>query len=466
MAQDLQVPDTCMFFVDDSNIWIEHQRFAASGKHTMPKLEDGDHDPRFRIDIGGLVSTLCRGRVQDTSFLYGSRPPPNDTVWNAFQKFRFKTKIYDRSYGKEKEVDGSMTTDMGFEAGELTAAARYGGPLAKLQKAHTVFVAITGDRDMMPAVRRVLSSDIRVELWAWKSGVSTEYLKLQSTESLLTVYPLDDVFDAISFTNFRSTRKVGLHHAKTVVLCEFAGGIHDGVEKLVCDQILRLGRLFYLIPSKTGREMFVEFPRVENIEAMILKTRRLFKGIATVLSWPEFEQQSPGPPTPLGATMNKYAPLQEESESLTDSDDEVDSIDQDQIGLGGQIGQIGQIAWQPTATSPPCGLENPDDCGGWTTVNGDNMGQRHRRAQKHTQRCPNKIRCKKRGQCGFQHSDEEHRLFEANPGQDLTKWKTKMCKYQHCLRGRACGYAHNPAEAWCLRCKCEGHLLSSCRYSV
>jgi hypothetical protein len=47
-----------MIFVDDSNVWIEAQKFAASGNSHMPKLQDSDRDPRLRIDIGKLVKTL------------------------------------------------------------------------------------------------------------------------------------------------------------------------------------------------------------------------------------------------------------------------------------------------------------------------------------------------------------------------------------------------------------------------
>lgn len=36
------------------------------------------------------------------------------------------------------------------------------------------FVAITGDRDMLPPVKKVLESNISVELWAWDSGLSTD----------------------------------------------------------------------------------------------------------------------------------------------------------------------------------------------------------------------------------------------------------------------------------------------------
>lgn len=105
---------TCMFFVDDSNIWIETQKFAASGNNQIPKLTDGDHDPRLRVNVGRLIHTLRDGRKQGPSFLYGSWPPPNDPVWKV-EQFKFQTKVYNRAHGgKEKEVDNSMTNSPEF----------------------------------------------------------------------------------------------------------------------------------------------------------------------------------------------------------------------------------------------------------------------------------------------------------------------------------------------------------------
>ncbi|KAJ9612440.1 hypothetical protein H2200_004037 [Cladophialophora chaetospira] len=278
--------ETCMFFVDDSNIWIEAQKFAASGNSHMPKLTDSDRDPRLRIDVGKLIDVPRNGRSQGPSFLYGSRPPPNDTVWKAFEKFRFNTKIYDRARGKEKEVDNSMATDLSSKATELKIRAEYDLGY-KQHKANTTFVAITGDRDILPPIKQVLNCNIRVELWAWQSGISTEYLKLKSNDGLFSVHYLDWIFAKVSFTNFRSTRQSKtkqIDPSHTIVLCEFADQGSDSLEPSVQEQLLQLERLFYTTLSKTETEMFVEFPKVKNIEAMVVKARELFKEMLTVLS--------------------------------------------------------------------------------------------------------------------------------------------------------------------------------------
>lgn len=126
---------TCMILVDDSNVWIEAQKFAASGNSHMPKLQDSDRDPRLRVDIGKLVKRLrCQHRTQGPSFLYGSRPPPNDSVWEAFKRNKFETNIYDCDHGgEEKEVDNSTSVGMTRSATELRVEAKYNLKAANLR---------------------------------------------------------------------------------------------------------------------------------------------------------------------------------------------------------------------------------------------------------------------------------------------------------------------------------------------
>ncbi|KAK4141934.1 uncharacterized protein C8A04DRAFT_30485 [Dichotomopilus funicola] len=134
-----------------------------------------------------FTSRLRRNRTQGPSFLYGSRPPPNDSVWKAFEKNKFETNIYDRAHGgKEKEVDNSMSVDMATKATDLRIRAEVmADPEATEKKDNTTFVAITGDRDMMPAVKRVLECGIRVELARFFNKDPTEAVKTVNMYKLL-----------------------------------------------------------------------------------------------------------------------------------------------------------------------------------------------------------------------------------------------------------------------------------------
>lgn len=455
-----------MFFVDDSNIWIEAQKFAASGNSHMPKLTDSDRDPRLRIDIGKLIDTLRNDRSQGPSFLYGSRPPPNDSVWKAFEKFKFQTKIYDRAHGKEKEVDNSMATDLSSKATELSIRAEY-DLRYKEQKANTTFVAITGDRDMLPPIKKVLESDIRVELWAWESGISAEYLKLKHDKALLSVHFMNWIFDKISFTNFCSTRQSKakqIDPGQSIVLCEFADPGGHNLESSVHEQLLQLGRLFYTTLSKTGAEVFVEFPKVRNIEAMVLEARGLFKEMLTVLSWPEYASRFNEDFPAMVETINMYAPLEDDNGQY--STDVTAKEEHEPV----------ERKAKPSSTAEPVGghgeneeiqgLTDPDDNDGWQTVARSDLRRDHRRGIRQTQQCSDRVRCKKRGECGYRHSDEERDLFRDYPDLDFQKWKTKKCNRAYCPYGygKRCPFAHAQDEAWCLRCRHEGHYTEECRY--
>ncbi|KAM5381124.1 hypothetical protein ACJZ2D_003040 [Fusarium nematophilum] len=397
--------ETCMFFVDDSNIWIEAQKFSASGNSHMPKLTGRDRDPRLRINIGKLVSTLSGHRNQGPSFLYGSRPPPNDSVWNAFKNHQFKTSIFDRNKhdNKEKEVDNAMAT-----------------------------------------------------------GIATAYLALDSSEPGLSVQYLDSVFDKIYFTNFLSTRKTGMvQPSQTIVLCEFAeAGEYKKLELSVGRQLVRLGHLFYITRTKAETEMFVEFPDIQGasgLDSILLKVREMFKGTLTVRSWPE-SRFSKEPPTMLEFS-NMYAPLKDDGSTAKEERQPVDRKAKPSSTTEPEGGH-GEIEATQSLNDP-----DPDgDNDGWTPVTRSNPTKGHHRAIRREQPCPHGIRCEKRGECGYVHTDEERRLFQGKPRQNFRLWKTAMCNKPYCRDGKRCAFAHSQDEAWCLRCHVEGHFIDECQH--
>ena len=67
-----------------------------------------------------------------------------------------------------------MAACMTWEASDLKSAYKYGADLPY----DVMFVIVTGDRDMKPAVTRVLDAGIHVELWAWKKAISVVYKQI------------------------------------------------------------------------------------------------------------------------------------------------------------------------------------------------------------------------------------------------------------------------------------------------
>ncbi|KAK3291974.1 uncharacterized protein B0H64DRAFT_408550 [Chaetomium fimeti] len=473
--------ETCMIFVDDSNVWIEAQKFAASGNSHMPKLQDSDRDPRLRIDIGKLVGRLLRNRTQGGSFLYGSRPPPNDSVWKAFEKKKFETSIYDRAYnGKEKGVDNAMSVEMTDKATELRVEAKYTAQTAA-EKDKTTFVVITGDRDMMPAVERVLKCKIRVELWGWRSGISQAYLDLAATDGLLSVYLLDSIFEDICFTAYRSTRKVqSVVGGKTMVL----RNVDESGEEAICDRLLETRQLFWKTRWDGEADLCIEFPYVGQMERLILRARQLLPDV-TILSWPEYRARFYNKdPTEDVKTVNMYklldpdfvaedeqggAKIEERLQNPTFKNATENASGNISGNASGNTNSTGSGYNSGNASADASGNINSandrdtgddSDGGGWeTVVNNTDAGKRHRRVVDQQQDCPYGLRCKKQDDCGYRHSARERHLFQQNPNRNLGMRNTQMCRYAaNCWRGRDCLYAHSEAEARCLDCKQTGHF--------
>ncbi|KAK1959773.1 hypothetical protein LY78DRAFT_725000 [Colletotrichum sublineola] len=449
---NVNVNDDCLLFVDDSNVWIEAQKFAASGNTHMPKLADGDRDPRLRIDIGKLVNTLCNGRNQCQSYIYGSRPPPNDLVWDQYKKCRFKTKIYDRgANGKEKEVDNSMAVDMSEEAVELRTSARFSSH-ATQKKDRTIFIVITGDRDMLPAVKKVLRCGIRVELWEWDSGMAKEYLKERNNNILLSVKSRDTIFSHVSFTNYRSTRNTRMVLSQTIVLCEPGDSIgQTWDESFVAKMLLDLGRLFYITRPKAGTEIFAEFPRVSNIEAIVHQAEKLFSPKITIISWPIYASRFNKDLSVVVETSNMFSPLENDGGPRYDNE------------LGGSPSLEDE---QTEAQVINRRGGDPDDEEGWQRVQSRSRPDRaHALALRRSQRCSRGQHCGDKGDCGYQHTEKEMARFRENPNLDFKRWKTRRCVKSECRKGERCPFAHSKQDAWCLPCNDQGHFTDECRTS-
>jgi uncharacterized LabA/DUF88 family protein len=131
----------CVVVVDNSNVFIEGQKFSAKTKEVprTPPLDRDPQDPSWRIDFGGLLLAIANGRVVEHAILAGSRPPRNDSVWKAAESGGFKVTVHDRNIrNEEKAVD----TELVAQATEIICTC-----------SETMDLAIaSGDRDFLPLV--------------------------------------------------------------------------------------------------------------------------------------------------------------------------------------------------------------------------------------------------------------------------------------------------------------------------
>lgn len=82
-------------YVDNSNVWIEGMHVAAVLNGLAPDiwtaLEHKICDYSWKLDFGRLLEFAGGDRAEiGRAVLYGSKPPPNDSLWAAAQRQGFR----------------------------------------------------------------------------------------------------------------------------------------------------------------------------------------------------------------------------------------------------------------------------------------------------------------------------------------------------------------------------------------
>lgn len=242
----------CYVFIDNSNIWIEGQKAQAE------KLKDATKDPRFRVEYGKLLELVVtneRHIVKAT--LYGSKPPPNDTVWAAIERHGIQSCIFERSAkGKEKEVDSAMVH------GITKTLYKDLGNKSKDEIKEVVFIIVTGDRDFMVPIEDTLDNEVRVELWSWNGGMASKYKKLAKKQSLFTANSLNERQYYFSNTVYHKETLGKINKAHAIVWKDIP---MDEAEHI--GYIKQLKRLFYyttiIKDGSNAQQLVVEFPNTE-----------------------------------------------------------------------------------------------------------------------------------------------------------------------------------------------------------
>ena len=173
----------CVILVDNSNIYIEGQKCSAIRKGMVPRFA-GDRQPQdisWRIDFAHLLGQLADGRDIRAAFLVGSRPPPNDDVWEMARRGGFNVITHDRdASNKEKAVDTELVAQ--------------GTLLMATTPAPAVLVIASGDRDFLPLVSVAHRLTWTVEMVAFSSAFSHYGQMAMSVDK---VRPLDGSLDLI-----------------------------------------------------------------------------------------------------------------------------------------------------------------------------------------------------------------------------------------------------------------------------
>lgn len=177
---------------------------------------DVTYDPTWRFDVGRLKTILTgksnlQGKAKNFEVkvhLYGSTPPPVDTVWEAMESHDVQVSTFARSTwsGREKQVDMAMGVQSGRQALK-----------DKMRGIESEFIFVSGDRDLYSAVSAIVDDGTPVHVWSWNNCLAGEYRRKQ--HGLVQVYLLDDYLEQIGFheTIFRVERNTISPHSIVVL---------------------------------------------------------------------------------------------------------------------------------------------------------------------------------------------------------------------------------------------------------
>lgn len=154
-------------YVDNSNLYIEGRRVAAVTSGMAPNIieamNNGILDQGYTISFGKLHEFLCGADKREIkrAALFGSRPPPNDGIWQYAKRAGFELHLEDRNWAnKEKRIDTGIATLLTKDAYK-SDAYRSGNP-----KADT-FVLVAGDSDYVPTINELKVDGFEVEVVFW-----------------------------------------------------------------------------------------------------------------------------------------------------------------------------------------------------------------------------------------------------------------------------------------------------------
>ena len=149
-------------YVDNSNVFIEGQRVAAVENGNALSIQDAISrqifDSSYRLDFGKLYNLVASNGNSNAerAMLFGSRPPPNDSLWAVAESAGFELVIVDRNLSnKEKKIDTGIVTAM------LTHA------FTEADAAKDQFILVAGDSDYVPVVEALSKNGFTINIVFW-----------------------------------------------------------------------------------------------------------------------------------------------------------------------------------------------------------------------------------------------------------------------------------------------------------
>ena len=437
--QPSPVKEHVFIYVDDSNMWIEGKKFAAK----QAKLKCVE-DPRLRLDIGGVTDVVANKRDVAWGILYGSEPPPIDTVWKKIRESGWKVVTSKRSAitNKQKQVDHQMAVD-------ITAL------VTDRSVAKGKIVLVSGDADFIPAIREGLKRNWSFEIWMWASGIANALRTLtEKNQKLLSIHELDPHLKDISFTNFKFSEKQvssKLNH-RSAVIKNF--NVTEGWQKELTEE-LGWPFQFCWIGPKTLTDV-KDYKDVLLIFQSDVKPNDNKKFIDHFdIIFQNLKRKYPRKVVNYPAYRSEHAVSEHQEICLTSTYDKLHNVDEE---LSASDNSDLEERGKEQRSRPDSDKKSKRNDRGTSEAEEFQLvqGKHRRRAQQYSELCKYRSKCFQGLKCTYGHTEDEKKFFRK-------ELKCKECHSKgHCKYGSQCRYAHSSEESFCRKCHQQGHLESDC----
>ena len=389
-------------------------------------------DHRVRIDVGRLTDVVAKGREVAQGFLYGSEPPPVETVWQ---------KIKERGWAVAQPKKKSVITGKGGVDVQLVA------DITELacttpEEERTTIIIISGDADAMPAIHKVLKyRGWNVEIYMWEDAMSNELKKLPETMPNVKVQYLDESLEYITYTNVKfNPGTCSLIEKDNAMVFQLEPNAFPGriPSKKWCQELESITQwpfqYYWAELNKEETNDLVLVFRNEGSESFDVTSflaqvnEYPIQYAISALSYVQYEQEKSG--------LYKMA-LESIGHILYDEacDDYSDTA------ISRSVSQDDDKSWRVKRSPSP------------------------HRTQRYSELCEYKFNCNYGLKCHNKHTDDEKSFFKKNQGQGNPLRKAKPCShYPNCKKDpKECHFAHGEEDAWCLNCRDTcGHYTNNC----
>ena len=151
-----------LVYVDNSNVSIEGKRVKAVASRRAKNIYDAMNynvlDPSYQLDFGRLHFFIAGNEDANIKrcMMFGSRPPPNDSLWAAAARAGFEVRVEDRNVqNKEKKIDTGIVAAMMRDAYTIC------------ERETDTITLVGGDADYVPAVTPLVADGFNVEVVFW-----------------------------------------------------------------------------------------------------------------------------------------------------------------------------------------------------------------------------------------------------------------------------------------------------------